>query len=124
VQLELSAALARPPWRGVAVELQQQMDSDPEIEVAPLSEALFQAAFELFRAREDKSWSLTDCVSFTLMHERAITAFALHQPWLAGQPCACNSRGAAACPARNAGRRAVGTRALPALSNNDAAQAW
>lgn len=73
VQLEFGAALARPPWRSVAVELQQQMDSDPEIEVAPLSEALFQAAFELFRAREDKGWSLTDCVSFTLMRERAIT---------------------------------------------------
>ena len=28
----------------------------------------------------------------------------------AGQPCACNSRGATACPARNAGRRAVGDR--------------
>ena len=26
------------------------------------------------RDREDKGWSLTDCVSFTLMHERAITA--------------------------------------------------
>jgi len=62
------------PWRSVAVELQQQMDSDPEIEVAPLSEALFQAAFELLRVREDKGWSLTDCVSFTLMRERAITA--------------------------------------------------
>jgi len=74
VQLEFGAALAQLPWRSVAVELPQQMDSDPEIEVAPLSEALFQAAFELLRAREDKGWSLTDCVSFTLMRERAITA--------------------------------------------------
>ena len=74
VQLEFGAALARPPWRSVALELLEQMERDPEIEVAPLSEALFQTAFELFRAREDKGWSLTDCVSFTLMHERAITA--------------------------------------------------
>ena len=73
VQLEFGAALARFPFRSVGVELLEQMERDPEIEIAPLSEALFQNAFELFRAREDKNWSLTDCVSFTLMRERAIT---------------------------------------------------
>ena len=74
VQLEFGAALARPPWRNVAVQLQEQMERDPEIEVTPLSEVLFRTAFALFRSREDKGWSLTDCASFTLMHERAITA--------------------------------------------------
>ena len=74
VQLEFGAALARPPWRSVAVQLQEEMERDPEIEVAPLSEALFQTAFALFRSREDKGWSMTDCVSFTLMRERAIAA--------------------------------------------------
>ena len=73
VQLEFGAALARLPFRSVAVELLEQMERDPEIEIAPLSEGLFQNAFELFRARADKDWSLTDCVSFTLMRERAIT---------------------------------------------------
>lgn len=46
-----------------------------------------------------------------------------HQAVHAARPCACNSRGATACPARNAGRRAVGTRAPPAPWCDDAAQA-
>ena len=74
VQLEIGAALARPPYRSVAVELLEQMERDPEIDVAPLPDALFQTAFELFRSRADNDWSLTDCISFTLMRERAITA--------------------------------------------------
>jgi predicted nucleic acid-binding protein len=31
---------------------------------------LFDAAWRLFKRRGDKSWSLTDCVSFSLMHQR------------------------------------------------------
>ncbi len=74
VQLEFGAALSRAPYRAVAVELLDEMERDPEIDIAPLPEALFQSALQLFRERADKDWSLTDCVSFTLMRQRAITA--------------------------------------------------
>ena len=38
-----------------------------------LSEALCAVALQLFQARADKEWGLTDCVSFVVMQERAIT---------------------------------------------------
>ena len=74
VQLELGASLSRAPYRAVATDLLGEMERDPEIHIAPLSEELFQSSLQLFRDRTDKSWSLTDCVSFTLMRQRAITA--------------------------------------------------
>lgn len=55
---------------------------------------------------------------------KPLPTVAHHQAVHAGQPCAYNSRGATACPARNAGRRSVGTRARPAPWRDDAAQAW
>ncbi len=74
VQLEFGAALSRAPYRAVAIALLDEMERDPEIDIAPLSEELFQSALQLFRDRNDKGWSLADCVSFTLMRQRAITA--------------------------------------------------
>ncbi|HEV2107158.1 MAG TPA: hypothetical protein VGR16_02755, partial [Thermomicrobiales bacterium] len=42
-----------------------------------VGEALFRRDFDLLRERPDKGCSLTDCVSFVVMRERAITvAFA------------------------------------------------
>ena len=73
VQLEIGAALSRAPHRAVAADLLDEMERDPEIEIAPLLEELFQSSLQLFRDRTDKNWSLTDCVSFTLMRQRGIT---------------------------------------------------
>ena len=57
----------------MVTDLLDKMERDPEIDIAPLSEELFQSSLQLFRDRTDKSWSLTDCVSFTLMRQRAIS---------------------------------------------------
>lgn len=43
-----------------------------EIEVAPLSDAWFSAAVDLYIDRQDKGWSLTDCYSFVLMERQGI----------------------------------------------------
>ncbi len=74
VQLEFGAALSRGSYRAAAVDLLDEMERDPEIEVAPLPEDLFQSARQLFRDRTDKEWSLTDCVSFALMQQRGISS--------------------------------------------------
>jgi predicted nucleic acid-binding protein len=37
------------------------------------TDGLLRRAFDLFRSRSDKSWGLTDCVSFILMQEAGIT---------------------------------------------------
>lgn len=35
--------------------------------------ALFERALLLYGERMDKEWSLTDCISFVVMHERNLT---------------------------------------------------
>jgi hypothetical protein len=73
VALEIGNALAKQRYHSAAVVLLSALDHDRAVEVVPLSEALFQQAFELYRQRPDKEWGLTDCVSFVLMKERGIT---------------------------------------------------
>jgi len=45
----------------------------PNAQIVGASEDLYRRAFELFRQREEKEWSLTDCLSFIAMQERGIT---------------------------------------------------
>ena len=40
---------------------------DPSFEVVGYVPAVYQAGFEVFAARADKAWSLTDCISFGVM---------------------------------------------------------
>jgi uncharacterized protein len=40
--------------------------------IVPLSDALLQEAIALYRRHRDKSWGLTDCVSFVLMRQENI----------------------------------------------------
>jgi predicted nucleic acid-binding protein len=46
--------------------------NDPQFEVIPFLPDLIQRAFELYQARTDKKWSLTDCLSFVVMHDRKV----------------------------------------------------
>jgi predicted nucleic acid-binding protein len=42
------------------------------VEIEPASRALFDAGWKLYCERPDKDWSLTDCISFVVMHDRGI----------------------------------------------------
>ncbi len=72
VMLEIGSALAKSAFRQSAVDLLSWLEHDPAVEIIPLSELLYSQAFSLFRERPDKSWSLVDCSSFVVMHERSI----------------------------------------------------
>ena len=62
---------------GKAVELGEALLSSPSVEMIHVGEELLGRALDLLRARPDKRYSLTDCVSFVAMRERGIsTAFA------------------------------------------------
>lgn len=74
VCLEIGGALARPRHRAQAAALLASIDADPEFEVVPLSEDLYEQAVALFRSRGDKAWSLTDCLSFVVMRSRGISS--------------------------------------------------
>jgi predicted nucleic acid-binding protein len=53
--------------------LHDRIRSRDDRTIEPLTPTLVDEGLTLYRARPDKSWSLTDCVSFTLMTDRQIT---------------------------------------------------
>lgn len=50
-----------------------EMVDDSNYTIVHAAPELFAAGLKLHRARSDKEWSLTDCISFHLMRERSIT---------------------------------------------------
>lgn len=60
--------------RNLAVQLVQELEDNPDVEIVPQTEAQFRAAVKRYGARSDQRWSLTDCASFLVMEERNITA--------------------------------------------------
>ena len=73
VVLEIGNALSRKRYRMAAVSLLRAIEVDPNIDVVPLSEPLYQEALELYERRPDKEWGLTDCLSFVVMRHRGLT---------------------------------------------------
>ena len=72
VLLEIGNALSKQRYRSAAVRLLTSMESDPTIEVVPLTNDLYFQAFDLFRNRSDKEWGLTDCAAFVVMQARGL----------------------------------------------------
>jgi uncharacterized protein len=72
VLTEVADALASPDQRGLFVAMLADLKADPHtIVVAPTSE-LFEAGCDRYSQRADKSWSLTDCISFVVMEQHGI----------------------------------------------------
>lgn len=51
----------------------QMLELDPNVEVLPPDDSLFQAGIAFYLRRPDKEWSLTDCISFVVMKRAGIT---------------------------------------------------
>lgn len=58
--------------RLAAIQFIRALRADPNVEIVATDTVLWQDAFDLFGARTDKEWSLTDCLSFVLMSRRDI----------------------------------------------------
>lgn len=69
---EVADALSRADRRRWAVDAIRAVRSDPAVHAIPASTALFGRAFDLYASRDDKDWSLTDCMSFVVMKERRL----------------------------------------------------
>jgi predicted nucleic acid-binding protein len=69
---ELLNALSAPLDRAKGHLILSRVKSPNWCEIVSASQELFQAGVQLHRARPDKSWSLTDCISFHIMREREI----------------------------------------------------
>lgn len=71
VLLEIGNALARK-YRQHAVQVIEDFLSSQDVEIVRLSPGLFDEAFALYKAHEDKEWGLIDCVSFVVMRQAEI----------------------------------------------------
>ena len=65
-------ALSDPSTRALASEGYRRAHSDERIEIIPFQTELISSASDLYRTRPDKSWSLTDCLSFVVMQRRSL----------------------------------------------------
>lgn len=73
VQLEIGATFSRVAYRSAGAAILQAFERDAGITVVPLDDDVYGHALALYTSRPDKDWSLTDCVSFVVMRDRAIT---------------------------------------------------
>ncbi len=66
----MQSPLKRP--RREQIMAVESIRNESWIDIIYINESLDQLAWELFRSREDKSWSLVDCTSFVVMEKSTI----------------------------------------------------
>ncbi|GIV18934.1 MAG: DNA-binding protein [Armatimonadota bacterium] len=72
VLIELANALAMPGRRSQAYQFVQSLRQLSMIQIVGMAEELLAEGWQLYGAREDKAWSLVDCVSFVVMQREGI----------------------------------------------------
>ena len=73
VLLEVANALARPAWRASGIALIEYLLKRKDVSIVPQGTPLWMRGWELYTHRADKSWSLTDCISFSVMDDFKLT---------------------------------------------------
>ena len=71
--MELADAMSAPEARATVVAFLRAVRADPLFDVVGYVPTAYQAGFDLFAGRGDKGWSLTDCISFTVMAEHGLS---------------------------------------------------
>ena len=73
VLCELAAAMSAPAKRQRFLKLFDDLSAADEVTIIPASPELYDEGMALYRARPDKAWSLTDCISFLVMERVGLT---------------------------------------------------
>lgn len=73
VLLALANALSVPEHRRIFIDFLTKSRANRNIVIYEAERELFDEGVELYRGRQDKSWSLTDCISFVVMEREGIT---------------------------------------------------
>ena len=73
VLTEVADGLASTPRRAVFRRLLEDLEANKANLIVPANTETFERGVELYHARPDKQWSLTDCISFVVMSEEGIT---------------------------------------------------
>jgi predicted nucleic acid-binding protein len=74
VLVETANALSKVGWRQHAVVLIDSLAARDDVDIIDFSSRYWELAWQLYRDRPDKGWSLTDCCSFVVMHESGLSA--------------------------------------------------
>ena len=72
VLTELADGLARTSDRYLFAMILADFEADAVNVLVGPDEALFRRGIDLYHARHDKQWSLTDCISFIVMQQHGI----------------------------------------------------
>jgi len=71
--MEVADALAKSECRSRARMFVLHLRQAAACEIIAASRELFDRALELYHQHADKEWTLTDCSSVLVMHERGLT---------------------------------------------------
>jgi predicted nucleic acid-binding protein len=72
VLAEFGDAYCHPNDRADFVALYRSLFNHPRVKIIPADTRLFQRGVDFFEERQDKEWSLTDCLSFVVMRDERI----------------------------------------------------
>jgi uncharacterized protein len=75
VLIELTALLTSPlrMSKPQQVQLLDDLRRDPSIEIVQIDATRESAAWQLWKSRPDKNWTVVDCASFVVMRQRGLT---------------------------------------------------
>lgn len=73
VLTEFANHLSDPANRQEFVDTLHDLRASPDVSIVAADQPLWDEGVQLYAARPDKEWSLTDCVSFVVMQREGIT---------------------------------------------------
>jgi len=73
ILVEVADALCKPRTRRLTQRLFDGLRKDPKVTIVNANRQHLEIAYALYVERNDKDWSLTDCLSFIIMQEFGIT---------------------------------------------------
>ncbi|QYK47569.1 MAG: type II toxin-antitoxin system VapC family toxin [Phycisphaeraceae bacterium] len=78
VLAEFLSAAAKPPMRAAAILAIGDLHASRLTSIIPATRKTWDTAFDLYRLRKDKSWSLIDCTSIVLCRSHRVRKVATH----------------------------------------------
>jgi uncharacterized protein len=69
---EITTYLNARGKHATAVDIGRILMTSPQVELVQIDDGLFLAGWDYFVCHDDKRYSLTDCISFLVMHERGL----------------------------------------------------
>jgi predicted nucleic acid-binding protein len=73
VLMDVADGFASSRMRSEVRRLFEKMEGEVQITIIKPAESLYRRGLELYDARPDKEWSLTDCISFVVMADEGLT---------------------------------------------------